>query len=327
MRHARLAWTMLRYRVASLLLPFFLMAPAFHGQLREFRWQYFVGALALGGSYVVATCLNDVFDLDVDRINHPGAPDRPLVNGAATPRQLITVSVVAAAVALIAGASIGAGGAALVAGSLLLNVAYSAPPIRLCARPLAAPIVLGFAYVVLPYGIGLAASGLPPAQLDARVAACFVVLLVGRMLLKDFRDRRGDAAFGKRTFLLAYGKSSTLALTFGCIVVGDVLLVTVVPASPWLILVLESYFAGIALQLYRLWVADESLAERLAIALGARMGNAVVLTLLGFLLLRGSGASPVEQAAFVVAVGGMFWFVFAYLTLRQREGALAGYRG
>ena len=327
MRHARLAWTMLRYRVASLLLPFFLMAPAFHGQLRDFRWQYLVGVLALGGSYVVATCLNDIFDLDVDRINHPGAPDRPLVSGAATPRQLITVSVVAAAVALIAGASLGAGGAALVAASLLLNVAYSAPPIRLCARPLAAQILLGFAYVVLPYGIGLASAGLPPSQLDARVVACFVVLFVGRMLLKDFRDRRGDAAFGKRTFLLAYGKPSTLALTLGCIVVGDVLLVTVAPASPWLIVVLESYFAGIAFQLYRLWFADESLAERLAIALGARMGNAVVLTLLGFLLLRASGAAPAEQAVFVVAVGGMFWFAFAYLTLGQREGALAGYRG
>ena len=318
---------MLRYRVASLLLPFFLMAPAFHGQLREPRWQYFAGVLALGGSYVVATCLNDVFDLDVDRVNHPGAGDRPLVSGEATPRQLITVAVVAAAVALIAGASIGIGGAALVATSLLLNVAYSAPPIRLCARALAAPIVLAFAYVVLPYGIGLAASGLAPSQLDARVSACFVVLFVGRMLLKDFRDQRGDAAFGKRTFLLTYGKPATLALTLGCIAVGDLLLVSVTPASPWMVLVLESYFVGIAFQLYRLWKADESLAERLAIALGARMGNAVVLTLLGFLLLRTSGASAAEQAAFVVAVGCMFWFAFTYLTLRPREGALAGYRG
>jgi 4-hydroxybenzoate polyprenyltransferase len=326
-RHAQLAWTMLRYRVASLLLPFFLMAPAFHGLLHEFRWQYIAGVIALGGSYVVATCLNDVFDFDVDRINHPGAPDRPLVSGAATPRQLIAVALVAAVVALIAGTSIGLVGAALVALSLLLNVAYSAPPIRLCARALAAPIVLAFAYVVLPYGIGLAASGLPVSQLDVRVAACFVVLFVGRMLLKDFRDRRGDAAFGKRTFLLAYGKSSTLALTLGCIVVGDGLLVSVAPANPWLILVLESYFAGIALQLYRLWAADEALAERLAIALGARMGNAVVLTLLGFLLLSASGSPAAEQAAFVVAVGGMFWFAFAYLTMRQREGVLAGYRG
>jgi 4-hydroxybenzoate polyprenyltransferase len=326
MRHARLAWTMLRYRVASLLLPFFLMAPAFHGQLRDFRWQYIAGVLALGGSYVVATCLNDVFDLDVDRINHPGALDRPLVSGEATPRQLITIALVAAAVALMAGLSIGLGGAALVATSLLVNLLYSAPPIRLCSRALAAPVVLAIAYVVLPYGIGLAASGLAPSQLDLRVAACFVVLFVGRMLLKDFRDRSGDAAFGKRTFLLAYGKSTTLVLTLGCIVAGDLLLVTVAPANPGLIIVLETYFAGIALQLYRLWVADDPLEERLAIALGARMGNAVVLTLLGFLLLRAAGATAAEEAVFVVAVAVMFWFAFSYLTMKPRE-ALAAYRG
>jgi 4-hydroxybenzoate polyprenyltransferase len=144
--------------------------------------------------------------------------------------------------------------------------------------------------------------------------------------LKDFRDRSGDAAFGKRTFLLAYGKSTTLVLTLGCIVAGDLLLVTVAPANPGLIIVIETYFAGIALQLYRLWVADDPLAERLAIALGARMGNAVVLTLLGFLLLRAAGATAAEQAVFVVTVAVMFWFAFSYLTLKPRE-ALAAYRG
>ena len=326
MKPARLVATMLRYRVASLLLPFFLLAPACHGQLREFRWQYIVGILALCGSYVVATCLNDVFDLDVDRINHPDARDRPLVSGEATPRQLIVVALVAAAVALVAGATVGAAGAVLVAVSLLLNVAYSVPPIRLCARALAAPVVLAFAYVVLPYGIGLAAAGVAPDVLDARVTACFVVLFIGRMLLKDFRDQRGDAAFGKHTFLLAYGKGKTLALTLGCIVAGDALLLTVLPSSPLLILAVESYFLAIAFQLYRLWLAGDPTAERLAIALGARMGNAVVLTLLGFLLLRSAGAVGGEQAMFVVVFAGMFWFAFAYLTLRPKE-ALATYRG
>jgi 4-hydroxybenzoate polyprenyltransferase len=68
-KQARLVATMLRYRVASLLLPFFLLAPALHDHLREFSWRYVAGLLALFGSYVVATSLNDVFDLDIDRIN------------------------------------------------------------------------------------------------------------------------------------------------------------------------------------------------------------------------------------------------------------------
>jgi len=51
-----------------------------------------------------------------------------------------------------------------------------------------------------------------------------------------------------------------------------------------------------------------------------------VLTLLGFLLLQAAGAAAAEQAVFVVALGAMFWFVFAYLAARPRE-AVTAYRG
>jgi 4-hydroxybenzoate polyprenyltransferase len=326
MIHLRLAATMLRYRVASLLLPFLLLAPALHQQLQGFRWTYVAGLIALCGSYVVATCLNDVFDVEIDRINHPHAKDRPLVNGDATPRQLIAIACAAALVALIAGFVIGPLGLGLVGASLLLNVAYSAPPLRLCGRALAAPPVLAFAYVILPYGIGLAACALAPTWFDARVASCFVVLFTGRMLLKDFRDRRGDAAFDKRTFLLTYGKRATLITVLVCIVAGDALLLTVLPPSWLLIAAVESYFVAIVLQLYRLWQAGTFDAERVAIAMGARMGNAVVLTVLGFVVLQGAGAAEPEQALYVIVLALMFWFAFAYLSTRPNE-ALAAYRG
>jgi UbiA prenyltransferase family len=221
---------------------------------------------------------------------------------------------------------IGPTGFVLVAVSLLLNIAYSAPPLRLCARALAASPVLGFAYVILPYGIGLAAAGLSPTWFDARVAACFAILFTGRMLLKDFRDRRGDAAFDKRTFLLTYGKRTTLVAVLACVVGGDGLLLTVLPMSLPLIAAIETYFVAIAFQLYRLWLATGFDEERMAIAMGARMGNAVVLTLLGFVVLRASGAAAAEQGFFVLALALMFWFAFIYLSTRPRE-AVAAYRG
>jgi len=317
---------MLRYRVASLLLPFFLLAPAIHARLGEFRWTYVLGVLALCASYVVATCLNDVFDLEVDRINHPAAQDRPLVTGAATPRQLLMLAAVVAAVALVAAAMIGPVAVAVIVASLALNLAYSVPPVRLCARPIAAPVVLGIAYVALPYLLGLAASGGAPDTYDARVLACFVVLFTGRMLLKDFRDRRGDAAFGKHTFLLTFGKDATLAAVLVCVIVGDALLITVLPVHPLLIAATESYFVAIVVQLYGLRQAVDTDTERFAIALGARMGNAVVLTLLGFVLLAGAGAGAVEEGAFVIVLAGMFWFAFLYVSSRP-QAALAAYRG
>ena len=298
---------MLRYRVAFLLLPFFLLGPAVHGELGSFRWGYLDGLIALLACYVVATCLNDVFDIDIDRVNQP---DRPLVTGEATARQLLVLAAMAAVLALLLAIMVGPVGVGVVALSLVVNVAYSAPPARLSMRPHTTAPVLALAYVALPYALGLAAAGVAPALFDASVAACFVVLFTGRMLLKDFRDRRGDVAFGKRTFLLAHGKAATLLAVLACVVAGDALLVTVLPANGLLIAVTQTYFAAIGLELYRLSRADQPDGESVAIARGARMGNAVVLTWLGFAVLEAAGATQAELAVFVLALAGMYWLVF-----------------
>ena len=313
----RVAATMLRYRIAALLLPFMLLAPALHERLNGFRWTYVAAVLALFASYVVATCLNDVFDVDIDRINHPGAKDRPLVSGDATRGQLLFLAAGFAVVALVASATIGAAATTIVVVSMLLNVAYSVPPLRLCARAIPAPLVLGIAYVAVPYGLGLSAAGVAADLRDARVVACFVILFVGRMLLKDFRDRRGDAAFGKRTFLLTYGKRSTLLAVLICVLAGDALLLSALPQNAVLVALVETYFAAIVLQLYRLSHVSDVDDERTAIALGARMGNAVVLTWLGVALLEGAGASGMEQSMFALLLAAMFWSVFAYLSLKS----------
>lgn len=326
MRSLRLVGMMLRYRVAALLLPFFFLAPALHGVLREFRWTYVAGLLSLCACYLVATSLNDVFDLEIDRINHPNASDRPLVTGVATRGNLIVIAVASAVVALVSAAAVGSLCAGLVLVSLVLNVAYSVPPVRLCARPLAAPMMLAFAYVALPYGCGLAAADVSPAAPDMLVIASFMTLFTGRMLLKDFRDRRGDAAYDKRTFLLTYGKNSTLTLVAACLVVGNLLLLPVLVPSAVLVVATESYFAAIGWQLFRLWMARQWADERNAIVLGARMGNAVILTLLGDALLSSVGADAGSEATFVLAVAVMFWFGLLYAAMNSQQAA-AAYRG
>ena len=301
---------MLRYRTSALLIGFFLLGAALHGGLQSLRWQYAAGSLALLACYVVATSLNDIFDVEVDRLNHPAAKERPLVTGAATPGQLALMASILAAASL--GLAFWVGPLALLAVliSLVVNVVYSAPPLRLCARPLYAAPVLAFAYVALPYGIGLASAGGSLTALDVRTVAAFMVLFAGRMLLKDFRDRAGDAAFGKRTFLLAYGKRATLLTVFLCVIAGDALLLTALPASAPLLIVTETYFAAIAYELYRVWRAEEKAAELAAIARGARMGNAVVLTWLGYLSLEAAGAAGSERAVFTIVMAVMFWFAY-----------------
>jgi len=294
---------MLRYRAASLLVLFFLLAPALHGRLQGLRWQFVAGVVVLFASYVVATCLNDVFDYEVDRVNHPGARERPLVTGAATPRRLVTMAAVLALLSILLAALIGPLALGAVVVSLCINVLYSAPPVRLCSRPSAAAPVLAFAYVAVPYAIGLGSAGAAPDARDLQVVAAFMLLFAGRMLLKDFRDRRGDAMFGKRTFLLVHGKRATIAAVLICVLAGDALLAGVLP-SLVLIAVVQSYFAVIAFELYRL--ARSGPGEELAaIARGARMGNAVILTWLGFSLL------PVSEGnVLAVALAALYWLVY-----------------
>jgi 4-hydroxybenzoate polyprenyltransferase len=294
---------MLRYRAASLLILFFLLAAALHGRLQAMRWELVAGMAVLICSYIVATCLNDVFDYEVDRVNHPTAKERPLVTGAATVRELVALAVILAVVAIIIAALIGPLAVAAVAVSLIINVLYSAPPVRLCSRALAAAPVLAFAYVAVPYAIGLASAGVLPGAVDVRTVLAFMVLFAGRMLLKDFRDRRGDAMFGKRTFLLAYGKGSTVLTVCACVVAGDAILLTALPANAFLIVALESFFAAIVFELYRLSRED----DLVHIARGARMGNAVVLTWLGYALLSTSGAASTELGVFVIAIAALFW--------------------
>jgi hypothetical protein len=166
--------------------------------------------------------------------------------------------------------------------------------------------------------MGLAASGDAPDIFDARVAGALTVLFVARMLLKDFRDRAGDAAFGKRTFLLARGKLATLLTTLACLLLGDAMLVSVMPSTPLLVVVIQTYFIGVAVQLWSLWQASDFAGEQAAIALGARMGNAAILTLLGSAILVAAGAPATEQTAFVIALALVFWSVFGYLLARQR---------
>jgi 4-hydroxybenzoate polyprenyltransferase len=293
LREVRLAASMLRYRVASLLVPFFLLAPALHGELGKFRWSYVAGIVALFASYVVATCVNDIFDVEIDRVN---APDRPLASGRTTRRTLVITALVAAVIALVLAPS-----PALMALSLLFNVLYSAPPVRICSRPHLAAPSLAIAYVALPYGLGLAAAGVAPSSFDARTVAALVVLFTGRMLLKDFRDRRGDAMFGKRTFLLVHGKRATVVAVVLCVVAGDALLISVLPSAV-LIAVVQTFFAAIAFELYRLEQGEDELA---AIARGARMGNAVILTWLGFSVLPAA-----EANVLAVALGALYWLVY-----------------
>lgn len=330
-RTARLLWTMLRYRIAVMLWMFLLLGAAARDGLASLDARFGWAAIALGASYAAATSANDIADRDIDRVNHPGDPGRPLVTGAATVRDLAVVHAVAVVLALGAALAAGPAAVALIATSLAIGWAYSLGPVRLSYRTYLAPLVLAVAYVLLPYTLGAALASQPPAGSapladPVLLAAALYALFVARINLKDFRDRAGDALHGRPTLLLRAGKTATCAVSLGALVAGDALLLAALAPPPAIALVLQAFVAAIMLLLADLWRAGDPRAEQVAIGIGARLGNGLLLTALGLLVLRGQGAPPGERLLFAVAAAGLFAANAVALRTRPEE-AVIGYKG
>ena len=152
--------------------------------------------------------------------------------------------------------------------------------------------------MLVPYGLGAIAAGRALATTDGWLAAALVFLFLARIVLKDYRDRAGDAAYGKPTLLLRFGSTATCVVSFAALVLGAVLLPIALRPTLLVGTALLSLLVGAAVLLWRLRVATDDRAEQVAIGLGARLGNGVLLVALAWLVMRGAGASEEARTAF-----------------------------
>jgi 4-hydroxybenzoate polyprenyltransferase len=326
MKHVGLALTMLRYRAALMLWMFFFTGIARHGQLTSMRWSYAIGLLALGASYVAATSINDVCDQDVDAVNHPNRPDRPLISGRASVRDLWTIHIAAAVVVVACGLALGRAALLVVGLSLIIDHIYSMSPVRLSRRTFLAPFTLSIAYVLLPYWLGVVVAGQALTAGDALLLAAFMVLFLGRINLKDFRDRVGDARYGKPTFVLRYGKRAAWRVSITAALVGNLLLLAALSADWWAIAAIEVQMAAGFVALLMLRQVETEVEELFAIGLAARMANGVLLTVLALLTMTGLRAPAIHTAVLLVMMAAISWVTFLSLTTR-REEVIRAFRG
>jgi 4-hydroxybenzoate polyprenyltransferase len=125
--------------------------------------------------------------------------------------------------------------------------------------------------------------------------AGFYLLFLSRIILKDFRDRAGDRKFGKLTFLLRYGKKAVLAVSVTALGLGGSLVVASLHASYFVSSLLISYLAVAVWALYRIGLARDIINEMVGIGLFAKAGNAFLLSILAYMILRSSGATQSGQ--------------------------------
>jgi len=319
----RLYVVMVRYRVAAMVALFLLLGAAREGRF-ELGVRYLFAAIALASSYVAATALNDLADEQIDKVNHPRDAGRPLVEGTATRRELLVLHVVASGLALLAAAPLGLRGIGLLVTALVVSQIYSARPVRLSYRAAGAPLVLGVGYVLVPYSLGIVAAGGDLRHAWSALSCAFFLLFAARIVLKDFRDREGDARYGKPTLLLRYGKTATCAASVCALTAGDVVLAFAL--EPGLVALAQPFVLAIAGMLWTLWRGDDGRAEQVAIGIGARMGNGLLLCVLAWLVVTGRGASVAEAALVTGALSALFFLGFATLAANPQE-AVIGYKG
>jgi hypothetical protein len=116
-------------------------------------------------------------------------------------------------------------------------------------------------------------------------------------------------------------------ISFAAILLGDILLLQGFPAATQIIFfVLEIYFLSIFIALYKLWKAKDHEGEQAAIGIGAKMGNGLLLTILGLFVLMEYGAPDPTKIAFTIITSLIFLLNFISLATKPKR-AIIGYRG
>jgi 4-hydroxybenzoate polyprenyltransferase len=201
--------------------PFTLVAPAlgfasgaataFGAAPRE-HWHWGLALHPLIGLTMAAVlnaasnALNQIYDLDIDRVNKP---KRPLPSGRMTMRDAWIFTFATYAVALILAWFVAPGGRHecfwIVLVAAVITVLYSVPPARTKRLGIWANLT-----IAVPRGVLLKVAGWSSVKTIVGaepwyIGAIFGLFLLGASTTKDFADMEGDARGGCRTLPIIYG--------------------------------------------------------------------------------------------------------------------------
>ncbi len=181
---------------------------AFHGT------HILLGALMAANLNAASNILNQLYDLENDRINKP---ERPLPKGEVTERETIVLFVVLYALSLVAAwfvHPLGGGPATrecfwIVLVAAIITYIYSAPPFRTKRWGWAAQFT-----IAVPRGLLLKVCGwscVATVFADGEpwyIGLVFFLFLLGAAATKDFADMEGDKAANCITLPIRYGVRS-----------------------------------------------------------------------------------------------------------------------
>jgi 4-hydroxybenzoate polyprenyltransferase len=175
--------------------------------------------------------LNDIYDIQEDRIN---APHRPLPSGLVTVKEAYILVLIYFLLSFVL--SLLAGPLTFLLNIFLcsLGIAYSVPPIRL-KRTI-------FSYAIVGSGFFLSTLmgstvALPTAK-ATYLAVIIFLMVTGLLPIKDFNTMEGDKEVGTKTLPLLIGKGRTARL----MALGTFIVLAMVMAAPFIFMVNYLFF-------------------------------------------------------------------------------------
>ena len=165
-----------------------------------------IGALMAAVLNAGNNALNQIYDLDIDRVNKP---QRPLTSGRMSVRDAWTFTGITYAAALVLAWMVTPNGRHecfwIVVAAAIATFIYSCPPLRTKQRGIWANVT-----IAVPRGVLLKVAGWSCVKTIWGVEPWFIggifgLFLLGASTTKDFADMEGDARGGCRTLPLRYG--------------------------------------------------------------------------------------------------------------------------
>jgi 4-hydroxybenzoate polyprenyltransferase len=165
-----------------------------------------LGAAMAAMLNVASNALNQIYDLEIDRINKP---TRPLPSGRMTIREAWIITMASFATSFVLAWFVAPGGRHeffwMVVAAAVLTTLYSVPPFRTKRLGIWANVT-----IAIPRGVLLKVAGWSSVKSMAGLepwylGAIFGLFLLGAMTTKDFADMEGDRRGGCRTLPIQFG--------------------------------------------------------------------------------------------------------------------------
>ncbi len=205
---------------------------------------------------------------------------------------------------------------------IVIDYVYSLRPIRVSDRGIAAQYLLAFAYTYFPLSLGYwssAANYSFPWLLSFGIFSSFIA----RLLLKDFRDVRGDRQYGKKTFLLRHGPKITTLTSAGYWFLSIIFIGLYTSFAYGIIVPLVVGFIQVCLLLSVLYQVKGVARKQNSIIFISKAVNALIMALLAFLLLRNHLTISATELVVIPAIVGISLLTHNWLRYRAYHTRLA----